>query len=59
MQAIDRRGLFRNILVAVAATAAGAVFGADAGEAMPLDAHLAAPSRFGSAPMRLNCDLLT
>jgi hypothetical protein len=44
MQTIDRRALFRNVLVAVAATAAGSVLGATAAEAMPLDAHLAAPS---------------
>ncbi len=44
MQTIDRRTLFRNILVAVAATAAGSVLGANAGEAMPVDAHVAAPS---------------
>lgn len=44
MQTIDRRTLFRNALVAVAATAAGSVLGTGAVEAMPLDAHLAAPS---------------
>ena len=44
METIDRRTLFRNLLVAVAATAAGSVLGAGASEAMPLDAQLAAPS---------------
>ncbi len=43
MRTIDRRTLFRGILVTVAATAAVSVLGAGAGEAMPLDAHLAAP----------------
>jgi hypothetical protein len=44
MQTIDRRILFRNLLVAAAAAAAGSVLVAAAAEALPLDPHIAAPS---------------
>lgn len=44
MQILDRRTLFRNLLVTVAATAASSVLGAGATEALPLDPHVAPPS---------------
>ena len=42
MRTIDRRTLFRGVLVTVAATAAGALLGAGAAESMPLSGNAVA-----------------